>query len=278
MQEGPGAIRARPTCIASLLGVDGCVSPTVTARAFCSLDLVSSLPVDCQMAQKPLIRRLDLGPLRHVSAVRVEMGRVLASHVRATVVALGAVSALVLTGCSDGAGAQPGPSKSGPRSSTTTASPTPSSTATTTASPSGTATVAVPAAARAHTEEGAKAFAKFYFETASEAARSASSTRLKALSRPDCGGCTAFVDLVEGYQAQKQHIDRDAMKVTAVNIRPGDTKSVVGVDVLATDGPKTLVDGNGATVKKFPQSKLFFETTTEWDGLRWTMRELRVVQ
>ena len=145
-------------------------APRRDRRALRSLDLVSSLPVDGQMARKPQIRRLDPGLLRQVSAVRVEMGRVLASHVRATVVALGAVSALALTGCSDGAGAQPGPSKSGPPSSTTTASPAPSSTASTTASPSGTATVTVPAAARAHTEEGAKAFAKYFLRDCSKRA------------------------------------------------------------------------------------------------------------
>ena len=157
-RRGRARIASGPPASPSLLC--RATAPRRDRRALRSLDLVSSLPVDGQMARKPQIRRLDPGLLRHVSAVRVEMGRVLASHVRATVVALGVVSALALTGCSDGAGAQPGPSKSGPPSSTTTASPAPSSTASTTASPSGTATVAVPAAARAHTEEGAKAFAE----------------------------------------------------------------------------------------------------------------------
>ena len=186
-------------------------APRRDRRALRSLDLVSSLPVDGQMARKPQIRRLDPGLLRQVSAVRVEMGRVLASHVRATVVALGAVSALALTGCSDGAGAQPGPSKSGPPSSTTTASPAPSSTASTTASPSGTATVTVPAAARAHTEEGAKAFARFFYETRRvELAVDADSSAPYALCRPaTASACRAFMKLVDEYKSAGQHIDRD---------------------------------------------------------------------
>src|SRR6476659_1544402 len=114
------------------------------------------------------------------------MGRVLASHARATIVTVSAAAAVLLSGCSDGGGAQPGPSRGGPTSSATTSTSTASTSPTTTASPSGTASVAVPAAARAHTDEGAKAFATFYVEAVSESGYTADSTTLRAITDANC--------------------------------------------------------------------------------------------
>src|SRR6476620_8216686 len=114
------------------------------------------------------------------------MGRVLASHARATIVTVSAAAAVLLSGCSDGGGAQPGPSRGGPTSSATTSTSTASTSPTTTASPSGTASVAVPAAARAHTREGALAFAKFYYEIWGDSQYRADSSGLRQLSTENC--------------------------------------------------------------------------------------------
>ena len=206
------------------------------------------------------------------------MGRVLASHARATIVTVSAAAAVLLSGCSDGAGAQPGPSRGGPTSSATSSASAASSSPTTTASPTGTASVAVPAAARAHTDEGAKAFARFYFSTASRAVVRPDTSQLRALSSASCTGCSAFVELIEKYKGEGTHIDRDALRVTDVSVRPSSNEAGIPLDVLATDGPKKLVGASGVIVQEFQQSKLFFEVTVRWAGGRWTMHQLKAVQ
>lgn len=206
------------------------------------------------------------------------MGRVLASHARTTIVTVSAAAAVLLAGCSDGAGAQPGPSSGGPPSRATTSTSTASTSPTATASPSGTASVAVPAAARAHTDEGAKAFARFYFSTASRAAVRLDTSQLRAVSSASCTGCSAFVELIEKYRSEGTHIDRDALRVTDVSVRPSPNEAGIPLDVLATDGPKKLVGATGGIVQEFQQSRLFFEVTVRWVGGRWTMDQLKAVQ
>jgi len=206
------------------------------------------------------------------------MGRVLTAYARATIVTACLAAAVALTSCSDGADAQPSPSSAGSTSSASSSASSTSSPSSTTSSPAGTATVNVPAAARAHTEDGAKAFAKFYFERASRGAQVASSAELRSLSAPACVGCKSFIRLIDGYAAKQQHVDRDAMRVTDTNIRPRGTKGETGVDVLAVDGPKAIVDARGSTVRQFAESKLFFETTVEWNGNAWKMKRLQAVK
>ncbi|HEY7718123.1 MAG TPA: DUF6318 family protein, partial [Pedococcus sp.] len=100
---------------------------------------------------------------------------------------------VLLAGCNGGSdpGATPsGTNGSGPASSSTTSAATSTGTATT---PSGTATVTIPAAARAHTLDGAKAFAAYFVDAMNDSQVRADSTTLSAISGPNCKGCKAYI-------------------------------------------------------------------------------------
>jgi hypothetical protein len=210
------------------------------------------------------------------SAPRVEVGRVLAGYARATVSVLGMAAALALSGCSDGAGAQTGPTSSGPSTSATTSATASSSS--TTSRPSSTAAVSIPAAARAHTEEGAKAFAEFYLNTYSEAAVSADSAALAALSGKSCGGCRSLIDLIDGYRAKHQHVDEVSLTIDTTMLRPEGTSDRPVVDVLAADAKKRVLNADGSVAKTVAGANINFRLTLNWSEIGWQVEDLRVVQ
>lgn len=206
------------------------------------------------------------------------MGRVLASHARATIVTVGAAAAVLLAGCSGGAGAQPGPSSGGPPLSSTTSTSTASASPTTTASRSGTASVAIPAAARAHTDEGAKAFARFYVEAVSESGLTADSTTLHAITDPNCKGCRVFIDLADELKAERQHVDRKSIQLRGLSVRPDSSPNVVVIDCLVEDLPSKIVDENGSVVSVERGDKLTLRNTVKWSVDRWIVAESLLVE
>lgn len=205
------------------------------------------------------------------------MGRVLASHARATIVTVGAAAAFLLAGCSDGAGAQPGPSSGGPPLSSTTSTSTASTPPTTTSSPSGTSSVAVPAAARAHTDEGAKAFARFYTEAMDRATVSADSAPLRALTDPNCAACAGIVEVVDGYRSRGEHQERTSIVLGASKVVSSSPKGVE-VDVLAEDKPHRVVRRDGSVVSTSPGAKINFRHTVSWVATGWLVTDSEIVQ
>ncbi|MDF2143784.1 DUF6318 family protein [Knoellia sp. p5-6-4] len=148
----------------------------------------------------------------------------------------------------------------------------------TTSPPSPTAAVSIPAAARQHTEEGAKAFAKFYLLTYSKSAFSADAASLEALSSDSCGGCKSLIDLVNGYRAKNQHVDRVALTVDTTMLRPEGTSERPVVDVLAKDARKQVLNADGSVAKVVAAASINFRLTMRWDDNNWEVDDLRVAQ
>lgn len=190
--------------------------------------------------------------------------------------ALAAFCALALVGCNGGE-----PQAEG---SSTTTSASASSTTTTTApsspttKPTPTASVSIPAAARAHTEGGAEAFARFFIEVANHSQTSADSSRLRAISEPSCEGCDVYADLADEMRAKKQRTDVGALSVAGVLVRPGSTGDVVVMDLLLHEKASKVLDQNGSTVQSFGASKLTLRTTTAWRSDRWRITQALLVK
>lgn len=206
------------------------------------------------------------------------MGRVLASHARATIVTIGAAAAVLLAGCSGGAGAQPGHSSGGPPSRATTSTSTTSASPTTTASPSVTASVAVPAAARAHTDEGAKAFATFYYEMLGESQYRADSSALRQLSTDSCVACQAFARKADAMKARGQHLDSRSLRIAGAQVTPALVPNGFIVDVLADDRPSKVLAQDGSVVSASPGAKLTFRTQVLWTGNGWKVSDSKLVK
>ncbi len=95
----------------------------------------------------------------------------------------GLLALVVVTGC-DASGDPEGTASPSVSSASPSASPSPSPTPS--ASPSG---PEVPAAAREHTDAGAEAFVKFFFEQFNEAWTEPQSGLIEGLSDPECKFC-----------------------------------------------------------------------------------------
>jgi hypothetical protein len=227
------------------------------------------------MVQKPRNRKLGDEPAARGEGAPVEMGRVLAGYARTTVFGVGVAAALALSSCSDGAGAQPSPSSAG--SSSSTSSGTPSSSASTTSAPSSTAPVNVPAAARAHTEEGAKAFAEFYTSEMDRATVSADPTQLKSLSLPSCTACEGVIDVVEGYRSRGERQEKPSIVVDLVQVRSFSKASAL-VDVLAQDKPHRVVDQSGRVVSTSEGARINFRHKIVWRTGTWMVADSEIVQ
>jgi len=208
------------------------------------------------------------------------MGRVLTGYAKAAVVVASLAAALSVTSCSDGAEAEPTPTST---STESMSSPSPSSSTSSTSSSgsstsSSTGTVNVPAAARAHTEEGAKAFAEFYLSTYSQAAVRADSSPLVSLSDTTCGGCKSLIDLINGYKAKGQHADSASMVLDDSVLRADSSSNRPVVDVLAKDKKKRILNADGTVAKTVAGAYINFRLTLVWTRDGWKVNDLRVVQ
>jgi len=206
------------------------------------------------------------------------MGRVLASHARAVIVTVSAAAAVLLSGCSDGAGAQPGPSSGGPPSHPATSTSTGSASPATTSSPSGTASVAVPAAARAHTKEGALAFAKFYYEMLGDSQYRADSSGLRQLSTESCVACQAFARKADSMRARGQHLDSRSLQIAGAQVTPASVQNGFIVDVLGDDRPSKVLSQDGSVVSASQGAKLTFRTQVLWTSGAWKVSDSKLVK
>lgn len=194
------------------------------------------------------------------------------------------VAGLVLAGC--GGGETPGRATIGPSSAPNsggvdhgralaTSATTPEPSTTTTAPDSA---VVVPPEARAHTSEGAKAFAGFYLHQYSLAALRGESALMAGLAQPQCEGCSALLGVVRKLQRDGQHVDIEAMRVKLVQESAGTMGNSVTVDVLAEELQKRIIAKDGATVAIVRGAKFDFRFLVVWQSQGWTISDLRVVR
>jgi hypothetical protein len=138
--------------------------------------------------------------------------------------------------------------------------------------------VTIPAAAQQRTPEGAKAFGKYYLETYSQAAHRADAATLVALSDPSCGGCKSLIELVEGYRAKGQRVDRVSLTVDEMAIRPEGTPDRPVVDALAKDARKRILNQDGSVASNVAGANINFRLTMVWSESGWRLFDLKVIQ
>lgn len=119
-------------------------------------------------------------------------------------VATGVAATALLAGC-NGGDEDPTASPTGSSATSSSTSPTGSSTATSSASPSPSVSVSLPSAARANTEAGAIAFAKFFVTEMDRAYVEADSEPLKPLFTKNCEDCQNVVDIIDKLEGSGTH-------------------------------------------------------------------------
>ncbi|WP_338751808.1 DUF6318 family protein [Janibacter alittae] len=162
----------------------------------------------------------------------------------ATVLAMGALSA-----CG-------GESDAEPSTATSTASPLPVDPSSSSSSSSGEASstsstkggedsVDLPQAATKHTQEGAVAFAKFYWDETGRALQSGETAALESMAT-DCVPCAAYVESVEEDAKKGLHADVNPTVIGDHKIaKETDGKSAQAVRLSVRENAYQVVDGQG---------------------------------
>lgn len=137
-----------------------------------------------------------------------------------------AATVLALSACGGGG-------EGGSSSSSSTASPQPvepsssssssssrsaSSSASSSGGPSASDAPDLPEAATKHTQDGAVAFAKYYWESTGRALEEGNTARLEPLVSKECTVCQSLIDEIEKNEAKGIHADRNPTAVSAAEI------------------------------------------------------------
>lgn len=189
-----------------------------------------------------------------------------------------ALSALALTGCSGGGG------ESVASSSTTTTAPsstTSSSTSRSSGSPSSSSTIPgstdpaeapeLPKVATKHTQEGALAFAKYYWNEQGRAHHVGDSSTLETLYSSDCEVCQTYVDSINDAFADGLHADRLPTTIHEATVTDETAVSDQAARIVATDASYQLVGEDGKAVGRTEEVDYRIIIFMNWERSSWVV-------
>lgn len=198
-----------------------------------------------------------------------------------------AFNAAGLAACTSATGptdpvATTGPMSTG--SSISGSSTTPPTTTTATAVPTtGTAGTApypagVPAAARANTTEGAKAFVKYYVSLVNEAYTTPKVGLLPPLSSSSCKTCATFENNASVYVARGYRYDQAATEIFEVAPAWDDTSSGPKrvMDATGHQNAAKILDASNRVVKAIDPADYVMVMTISWTTSGWVVDLIQV--
>ena len=181
-------------------------------------------------------------------------------------VAVGAVLAAGAAGCSG--------DEDPPASRTSTTSMTSGASATTSASPTTSSpTIDLPPEATKHTEEGAQAFAQYYWEQVSEMLVTNDASTVKAMNSPACSACSAFTDIAKKRKAEGVHSEERSYRIKIVRtVTGGEDKYTISV--AGEEVPVKNVNDAGEVVKTSDPGVFSWATTVTWSS-SWLVESVK---
>lgn len=159
--------------------------------------------------------------------------------------------ALPLAGCGDDPAPSPTPSAS---TSPATASP----------SPTGPVAPVLPAAAKANTEAGAKAFVRYWFEAVTYAMQTGDTGPIDAVAHESCGACSNVHDSVDRIYLAKQRVAGGGWNPTEITLDPQSKAPSYRFAVRVEQPAQQLIDENGKTVDQTKATVFVFRTGATW--------------
>lgn len=130
----------------------------------------------------------------------------------------------------------------------------------------------MPSVAKEHTDQGATAFAKYYWNVGGEAVETSDTTTLRSLFSDECAVCATLARSIDGYKAKDQHADRNPTTVDSAEIAPTtDGKSDEAVRLEVTDAEHYFVDANGKKVGRVEKEKYTAIVYLNWEAGTWTV-------
>lgn len=130
----------------------------------------------------------------------------------------------------------------------------------------------MPAAAKEHTQEGAVAFAKYYWNEGGEALKSGDTSLLHDLSSKDCDVCHAYIDSIDADTAKGLHANINPSQIGASKVTDeteGKSDQVVTLEV--TDRTYRQVNKEGEAVAQADAVDYDILIYVDWVDARWSV-------
>lgn len=173
--------------------------------------------------------------------------------------------ALALVGCSSGGADPPVGGSTTSRSATSS----PPSRSATTSSPPTTAAVDIPAAATAHTPEGAEAFVRFFVEQSNVAWTKPAAGLLPPLSDPGCIACKGLETTASELVTKKQRYVSAPITQIRTTAVSGAVAARQLIRLTANQNRVKVVDAAGTEVRTDPAMKIARTVLLIWGDEQW---------
>ncbi|MFL6075452.1 MAG: DUF6318 family protein [Mycobacteriales bacterium] len=136
-----------------------------------------------------------------------------------------------------------------------------------------------PAAASAHTQEGAVAFARYWLgKLLPYTFSSLDSSQLHATSLPSCTTCQNVINSVEAVRKDGQKYVGNDITILDAQSPPVANSQSQTVDVTYRAPAQQIVDKAGKTVSTDPASDhAVSELTLDWDSGHWMVHEVKLL-
>ena len=179
--------------------------------------------------------------------------------------ACGLVALLGVAGCTGGGG-DPPVSTSTTSATLTTSSPSTTTTATTSGPADG-----YPAAARAHTVEGGKAFVEYYYATLNQVLRVPKGGVLPDLGVASCEFCKNNEKLIGQLIAGDDHYDSDPIQVVDLAPIPGAPTNQQYYSATSAQVGAWILDSTGKKLKRDKQVRQPVSIAVVWGNGVWRL-------
>lgn len=154
--------------------------------------------------------------------------------------------------------------------------PTPSaSTTPATASPSPTGPVApeIPAAAKANSAAGAKAFVPYVFEVITYATTSGDTAPLKSISAEECAACKGLHEQIDRVYGSGAHFEGGGWHLEEQGPDPSVAMPYQRYLVVISQPRQSLISSAGETISRRKAKRFPMRLTVVWRDSQWLMQE-----
>ncbi|MEW1955282.1 DUF6318 family protein [Terrabacter sp. NPDC080008] len=135
-------------------------------------------------------------------------------------------------------------------------------------------TAKIPKAARAHTQEGAEAFARYFIDSLNRGATTPDAKALTGLFAPSCKTCAAMNDSLRKLESQGQRHAGPSLVVTRTSsLGTSASSSQVLIDVQQK--AVAVVNTQGATLRKTASGPGTFVMTMSIQSGHWVATKLQ---
>lgn len=132
----------------------------------------------------------------------------------------------------------------------------------------------IPAEAKKHTDEGAVAFAEWYWHQSGDALKSGDTQAMSAASR-DCVPCDKFVELVQKDTEAGLRAESNPLHITDPAIsEETDGKSEAAVQMSVKQSSYALIDEEGKTQKTARAADYDLIVYVDWESGAWTVVDM----